>query len=167
MALKWVDGKLVEDDRLLGGNFNTIAGGSGTSIGPGGSNIGNFSNLDGYGLGANQSLMQKQGLFNTSSTFKSDPVKKDGLFGKGIVTGANMDIFSSAMSGVGSAIDALMAFKTYKLNKQLVEDNRKLTQANYGHQLGVTNYEIREDNAFKNANAMYASISPELKNAYT
>ena len=59
-----------------------------------------------------------------------------------------------------------MAFKTYKLNKQLVEDNRQLTRANYKHQLGVTNYEIREDNAWKNANAMYSSISPELKNAY-
>ena len=79
MALKWVDGKLVEDDRLLGGNFNTIAGGSGTSIGPGGSNIGNFSNLDGYGLGANQSIMNSRGLINNAGSWNQDGGGKGGF----------------------------------------------------------------------------------------
>ena len=183
MGLKWVDGKLVDEDAP---NYNIGTDRFGPAD-PNLSNATNYSKLSNLGLSNNayenqytlpallDSGNRSFALKNTQpgsalryykTEYDKNQKNKGGFLEKYGITNENLGLFEKGMSGVSSAVDAIMAFKTYGLNKKMIEDNRKLTRANYMHQLGATNYEIREDNAFKNANAMYSSISPELKNAY-
>jgi hypothetical protein len=143
---------LLDEETLLKYNLggDRSAGYTGTTYGAGGSGIiPNLQGLQSYNLGNTSGMMSDP--LKVAASFK--PKVSDTPSGFGF-NNETLTAGGTALKGLGSVFQALMAYKNYGLAKDMMQDSKDAFNINTANQTALTNDRIRDVNAFKIANNM-------------